>query len=109
MSKSYLLDPEYRKIAEFTLNEINNRSYFKIKSITKWYMFNILGLPRYKNGGALLYTISSKVSRIVKELVGLNIVEKDGRTRYRNLFRGTIRKAVDEQIDKNYFILKLKK
>jgi len=108
MSKSYILDPEYRKIVEFTLNEINNQTYFKVKSITKWYMFNELGLPRYKNGGALLYTISSKISRIVKELVSLNIVEKD-RNRYRNLFRGNIRKAVDEQIDKNYHIINLKR
>lgn len=70
-------------------------------------MFNELGLPRYKNGGALLYTISSKISRIVKELVSLNIVKKDG-TRYRNLYKGNIRNAVDEQIDKNYHIIKLK-
>lgn len=108
MSKSYILDPAYKKIVEFTLKEINNQSYFKVKSITKWYMFNILGLPRYKNGGALLYTISVKVSRIVKELVSLNIVEKDGKTRYRNLFRGTIRKAVDKQMEKNYFTITLK-
>lgn len=107
MSKSYILDPVYKKIVEFTLSEINNQSYFKVKSITKWYMFNELGLPRYKNAGALLYSISSKISRIVKELVSLNIVKKDGR-RYKNLNRGNIRNAVDEQIDKNYHIINLK-
>ena len=35
MSKSYILDPVYKKIVEFTLSEINNQSYFKVKSITK--------------------------------------------------------------------------
>lgn len=107
-NKSYILDPAYRKITEFTLSEINNKTYFKVKSITKWYMFNELGLPRYKNTGALLYTISAKVSRILKELVNLKVIEKDG-TRYRNLYKGNIRNAVDEQIDKNYHIIKLRK
>ena len=108
-NKSYILDPSYRKIVEFTLNEINNQSYFKVKSIAKWYMVNKLGLPRYKICGALLHSISTKVARIIKELVNLGIVKKDTKTRYRNLNRGNIRNAVDEQIDKNYHIIKLKK
>lgn len=101
--KSYILESSYRKLVEFTLNEINNQSYFYVRSITKWYMFNVLKLPRYKNGGTLLQGIIIKVTRIVQELVRLNIVIKDGKLRYKNLFRGNIRNALDEQINKNYF------
>ena len=103
--KSYILEPSYRKLVEFTLNEINNQSYFYVRSITKWYMFNVLKLPRYKNGGTLLQGIIIKVTRIVQELVRLNIVIKDGKLRYKNLFRGNIRNALDEQINKNYFTI----
>jgi len=109
MSKNYILEPSYKKIVDFVLTEINNRSYFKVKSIAKWYMTNELGLSEYTMCGALPYSIGNKVGKILRELVSLNIIEKDGRTRYKNLNRGNIRKAVDEQIDKNYHIIKLKK
>lgn len=106
--KSYILDPLYREIVEFVLSEINNQSYFRVNTIAKWYMFNELHLPRYKICGALLYSISNKISRIVKELVNLKVVIKDGKTRYRNLNRGNIKKVLEEQISKNDFIIKLK-
>lgn len=79
-----------------------------MSSISKWYLINELNLPSYKIYGALSYSTIIKVARIVKELVNLNIVKKDGKKRYKNLNKGNIRKALNKQMEKNYFILKLK-
>ena len=87
--------------------EINNRAYFKVKSITKYYLLNELNLPAHKSCGGLSYSISNRVSRILKELVNLKVIEKDG-TRYKNLNKGNIKQALEKQMEKCYHIIKLK-
>ena len=111
-TSSYILNNQNSNITKIILDEINKCTYFRTSSLSNRVTGKILNVKHLKTGEKTKRSISTKIGRIVKELVNLGIVIKHTesvRNVWKNLYKGNLHIILDKRMEENYFILKIEK
>lgn len=101
---SYILNNQKEKLVLYTLDLINKSTFFRCISIRKQF------IEDFKLDEDLSRSISSKIGKIIKELAELDIVRYYTKSRKtcKNLYKGTLFKNLNEKMDENYTIIRMK-
>ena len=111
-TSSYILADKNRKLVTFILDEINKCTYFNVPSISKQYIFEILGIKYKDIERTLQRSMSIRVGHITKELLKLGIIvrhRESKRSVWRNLYKDNLHEVLNKKMEQNYFLIKMVK
>ena len=109
---SYILTNQNSKLIKFILDEINNCTYFNTATLSKQYTHKILKVRFSDIDGELRRSASNRIGRIIRELIELKIIVKHTgsvRSVWKNLYKGKLYAILDERMEQEYFMIKIKK
>ena len=104
---SYILNNQNSKLTKFILDDINKCTYFRTTTLSKRYINISLKIKNIE--GTLKRSVSNKVGRIISELNNLNIIIAFSKSTWKNLHKDQLYSVLEEKMEQNYHIIKLKK
>ena len=111
-TNSYILTNIKLNLTKLVLDEINKCTYFRTASLSNHIVGKILNIKYAKIEEEYRRSASNKIGRIIKELNKLGIVIKHTgsvRSVWKNLYKGNLYAILDEKMEQNYFMVKMKK
>ena len=109
---SYILTNKYSELTKYTLEEINKYTYFRTATLRNNYLNTSLKNKYNDVQGKLRRSVSNRIGRIVRELSDLKIIVKYTKSEnsvWKNLYKDDLYNILDEKMEQNYFMLKMKK
>lgn len=109
---SYILTNKDSKLTKYVLDKINKYTYFKTATIRNNYLSNSLKDKYNDIQEKIRRSVSNRIGRIVRELNELKIIVKYSgsvRSVWKNLYKDDLYNILDEKMEQNYFMLKIKK
>lgn len=109
---SYILANQDSELIKFILNEIHKCTYFKASTMSTRFCKEILNIKYTDIEESMRRSVSSRIGRIVRELRDLKLIVRhvnSTRGVWKNLYKDTFLSVLNEKMEGEYFIIKLKK
>ena len=108
---SFILKNRNKDLVKYMLDEINKCTYFRTIVLSKRYV-NVLKLRHIDIQQNIRNSISVRIGKLTNELCDLGLIAKHNeatRPLWRNLYKGNLHTVLNERMEKEYHIIKLKR